>query len=198
MFHGLSTRRLSIYGASGKTYVYNLTTHLDRSGYLRTTRKPSQYTPLAAITPDHSDTSFGDRMPVNTVVIVTRVLLTIFLTIIFTYPGLTKRMNLDTQSAKSNDPTLSDDTNSQRNWKMAGILGRSHIGSIRAQPPEHPHAPVEDLITNRSVQGAVEVPMTLQHPHVVVEKELSVEFNAKTELEFINDDGCKEELGYKD
>ncbi|KAK3822725.1 MAG: hypothetical protein J3Q66DRAFT_385278, partial [Benniella sp.] len=203
------------YRIHNKTYVYNLKTRKWTSRYVaplgrpittsthasEASQTPSPHAPLTTTTPGHSDASLSDKTLVNIIIIVTGVMMAIILTIIFVYLKRTKRKDLCApKNAKSNASSHSNNNlNAQRNWRMDGILGRLHLGSTGARPlselSEHPHAIVEDPTMNRNVQeGAVEVLIALQHPHTVMGKEFSVEYNAKMELESTKGYGGKEEL----
>jgi len=165
VFHAFSARGLTVdddIRVSNKTHVYNMKTEKWTSRYVapparpittsthasEASQTPSPHAPLTT-TPSLSDASLSDKTLVNIIVIVIGAMMTIILTIIFVYLGLTKRGSLDTQSEKS---------------------------SASRPLSEHPHVIVEDSTTNRNVQeGAVAVLMAPQHPHTVVEKEFDVE-----------------------
>ncbi|KAK3822727.1 MAG: hypothetical protein J3Q66DRAFT_385280 [Benniella sp.] len=166
LVYAISARSLSLDNdirVSNMTYVYNMKTEKWTSRYVapparpittsthasEASQTPSPHAPLTTTTPGHSDASLSDKKLVNIIIIVIGAMMTIILTIIFVYLGLTKRGSLDTRSEKS---------------------------SASRPLSEHPHAIVEDSTTNRNVQeGAVAVLMAPQHPHTIVEKEFDVE-----------------------
>ena len=139
------------------------------SHILGATQTPAQHIPFTTNIPDYDDQNL-----VKVIIIVVGVFLAIILTTISVYLGLTKRVDSDTQSAKSDASTPFDiDTDSL-----------SHLGSDGARTLyEHPHTIVKGSTEKRNVQeGAFNTQMTPQSPHAVVEQGF-VGHNYKAELE---------------
>jgi hypothetical protein len=161
--------QLIVWGSGGyranSTSEENLPSNVTLVFNMKTETWVSNYT--APTITDHGDTFSDDRgfsKLIIIIIIIVGVLLTIILTTISLYLGLTKRMGIN-QSASSDDSIASD----------VDIDCRPSLVSAGIRPPlEHPHAILNDPTGNRNVQeDAVEVQLTLGNPHTVVEDEIS-------------------------
>ncbi|KAF9363238.1 hypothetical protein BGX34_004586 [Mortierella sp. NVP85] len=139
-----------------------------------TSRAPIQNTPTTTSKP--GDIPSSEKKPVIIVIVVTGVLLTIILTIIAVYLGITTQSRTDTLTTGPDDTTsdyeeVSPDSLKKQELYKSVLSGRLHLGPFGARTlPEHPHAMVEDPLARRNVQkGAIEVDLIPQHPHAMVE-----------------------------
>jgi len=163
--------------ATNATLVYNLKTETWTSEYIG----PFPILPT-------SGSTFGEMGLVNTILVVTGALLTVILTAISVYIGLSKRLE-DINDSGSDSSGASSNHHSRRNWLLTRLLGRLHQESYRARTLSgDPHAVITDPTTSRSVQeGAVEVKFPMQHPHTMVEQDSSTNHNDKAEWEYIQE-----------
>jgi hypothetical protein len=178
--------------ATNATLVYNLKTETWTSEYIAP--PPIQST---------SDSTFREKGLVNIILIITGALLTIILTAISVYIGISKRLEGDTDNAsrKSSFEVLTDTSDkaplgsgsdssgvssnhhNRHNWFTARLLRRLHKKSNGARPLSgDPHALSIDPTTRRSVQeGAVEVEFLVQHPHSLVVQDLTTDHGDEEE-----------------
>ncbi|KAF9362442.1 hypothetical protein BGX34_006171 [Mortierella sp. NVP85] len=154
----------------------SLSPTMTSSHILDATQTPSQRVPSKTNISDYDDQNL-----VKIIIIVVGIILAIILTTISVYLGLTKRVDSDAQSARSDGSTPFDtDTDSL-----------SHLGSDGTRTLyEHPHTIVKGPTERRNVQeGAFNTQMTPQRPHAVVERGF-VGHNYKAELESVAHHGA--------
>ncbi|KAK3809525.1 MAG: hypothetical protein J3Q66DRAFT_373771 [Benniella sp.] len=164
--------------ATNATFVYNIKTETWTSEYIAPS--PIQST---------SDSTSREKGLVNIILIVTGALLTIILTAISVYIGLSRGLEVDTENTSRNgsfevfndifrkvsldsgsdSSGVSSNRHNRRNWFTTRLLalGRLHQRSNGARPLSgDPHALLSDPTTSRSVQeGAVDVAFLVRHPH---------------------------------
>ncbi|KAK3809523.1 MAG: hypothetical protein J3Q66DRAFT_405509 [Benniella sp.] len=160
--------------ATNATLVYNLKTETWTSEYIAPS--PIQST---------SDSTSREKGLVNIILVITGALLTVILTAISVYIGLTKRLK-DTHSSGSGSSGVSSNSHTRRNWFTTRLLGGLHQGSYGAQPLSgDPHAVVTDPPSRNVQEGAVEVQFPIQYPHTTIEQDSSANHNSKAEWESI-------------
>ena len=191
------------------TLVYNMATN----------EWVSSYTPRSRV-PRTATMDKTEEGHIKITIIVTGALLTVILTTISFYLGLTKQVKDAVQSTSSNgsssntlgtgsdididdlstvvlprDPTCPDSTStrasSSSRWKEMMSISNLFRLTVAQPPPKHPHVIVGDLTAKRGVQeGAIEIESISQDPHTIIEQEPIATFSDKAESESSDEEEC--------
>ncbi|KAF9348308.1 hypothetical protein BGX34_002558 [Mortierella sp. NVP85] len=140
-------------------------------------------------TPDHNDTTLSDKKLAIIIIIVTGVLLTIILTTMFVYLGLSKRTRTDTQRTSLYTSSLDSlDIEFHSNTSITLFSKGSSLGRDPSDPGPNFSAASSDIYTQHSWhvagsigwldQGSDGGRSPPEHPHTVVE-DLSARYNSQ-------------------
>jgi hypothetical protein len=181
-------------GESGNTLVYNMKTAKWTTSFIAPLRPNTTTTAISysspsqtstqddshtSNTPDYNDTTLSDKKLAIIIIIVTGALLTIILTTMFVYLGLSKRTRTDTQRTSPYTSSLDSlDTEFHSNTSITLFSKGSSLGRDPSDPGPKFSAVSSDIYTQHSwhVSGSVgwldqgsDGGRSPEHPHTIVE-----------------------------